>query len=166
MPKIDPPGFALESFDVIGGWREYYRTSGNGKAVNGGRSQDALSAGQERGPRRRNANGQRFIATSMSFKQLLLKDREQIARALCRRLLTYATGAATQAADQPEIDALVGNIRDRDYGLRTLVHEIVQRKLSRISRLATFAGYVKMPRTERGRGRMARAKNNGNGRPQ
>ena len=29
--KIDPPGFALESFDVIGGWRENYRTSGNGK---------------------------------------------------------------------------------------------------------------------------------------
>src|SRR2546429_4607707 len=23
--KIDPPGFALESFDVIGGWREYSR---------------------------------------------------------------------------------------------------------------------------------------------
>src|SRR5712692_3623654 len=29
--KIDPPGFALESFDVIGGWRTYYRTTGNGK---------------------------------------------------------------------------------------------------------------------------------------
>src|SRR5207248_10760429 len=31
--KIDPPGFALESFDVIGGWRTHYRTSGNGKTV-------------------------------------------------------------------------------------------------------------------------------------
>ena len=31
--KIDPPGFALESFDVIGGWRENYRTTGNGKPV-------------------------------------------------------------------------------------------------------------------------------------
>src|SRR5207248_476227 len=31
--KIDPPGFALESFDVIGGWRENYRTSGRGKPV-------------------------------------------------------------------------------------------------------------------------------------
>ena len=26
--KIDPPGFALESFDVIGGWRDNYRTTG------------------------------------------------------------------------------------------------------------------------------------------
>ncbi len=25
--KIDPPGFALESFDVIGGWRERYRAA-------------------------------------------------------------------------------------------------------------------------------------------
>src|SRR4030095_10974077 len=23
--KIDPPGFALENFDVIGGWRDHYR---------------------------------------------------------------------------------------------------------------------------------------------
>ena len=28
MRKIDPPGFALESFDVIGGWRDYYRSIG------------------------------------------------------------------------------------------------------------------------------------------
>ena len=28
--KIDPPGFALESFDVIGGWRDYYRSVGKG----------------------------------------------------------------------------------------------------------------------------------------
>ena len=26
--KIDPPGFALESFDVIGGWRDHYRATG------------------------------------------------------------------------------------------------------------------------------------------
>ena len=31
--KIDPPGFALENFDVIGGWREFYRSTGNGKPV-------------------------------------------------------------------------------------------------------------------------------------
>src|SRR5262249_40087588 len=31
--KIDPPGFALESFDVIGGWRDYYRSVGNGNPV-------------------------------------------------------------------------------------------------------------------------------------
>ena len=29
--KIDPPGFALESFDVIGGWRDRYRALGDGE---------------------------------------------------------------------------------------------------------------------------------------
>src|SRR6185436_343771 len=31
--KIDPLGFALESFDVIGSWRENYRSVGNGNTV-------------------------------------------------------------------------------------------------------------------------------------
>src|SRR5262249_19761815 len=31
--SMAPPGFALESFDVIGGWRDHYRTSGKGEAV-------------------------------------------------------------------------------------------------------------------------------------
>src|SRR6185436_15251022 len=30
---IDPPGFALENFDVIGGWRENYRSIGKGEPV-------------------------------------------------------------------------------------------------------------------------------------
>ncbi|HLY73175.1 MAG TPA: DUF1592 domain-containing protein, partial [Planctomycetota bacterium] len=33
--KIDPPGFALESFDVIGGWRQNYRSVGKGESING-----------------------------------------------------------------------------------------------------------------------------------
>ncbi len=40
--SIDPPGFALESFDVIGGWRENYRTIGNGQEVVRGRPPNAL----------------------------------------------------------------------------------------------------------------------------
>src|ERR1043165_6049875 len=32
--KIHPPGFALESFDVTGGWREHYRATGEPKVVN------------------------------------------------------------------------------------------------------------------------------------
>ena len=32
--KIDPPGFALENFDPIGGWRDNYRTMGDGQRPN------------------------------------------------------------------------------------------------------------------------------------
>jgi hypothetical protein len=128
--KIDPPGFALESFDVIGGWRDYYRTSGNGKAVIvDGRRMPYLQ-GPMVDPADVLADGQRFRDID-DLKQLLLKDKDQLARALTGRLVTYATGAALHAADGPEIEAIVRNIRARNYGLRTLVHEIVQSKLFR-----------------------------------
>src|SRR5262249_49470915 len=121
--KIDPPGFALESFDVIGGWREFYRTSGNGKAVFVDGRRMWYRQGRKVDPADVLPDGRRFRDID-EFKQLLLRDRDQLARALTQRLVTYATGAAPQSADRPEIEAIVGRIRDRDYGLRTLVHEI------------------------------------------
>ena len=73
--KIDPPGFALESFDVIGGWRDYYRTSGNGKAVMvDGRRMPYLQ-GPKVEPADVTADGQKFRDID-EFKQLLLKDSE------------------------------------------------------------------------------------------
>src|SRR5947199_1380787 len=69
--KIDPPGFALESFDVIGGWRDYYRTSGNGKAVMiDGRRMPYLQ-GPKVDPADEMADGQTFRDID-EFKQLLL----------------------------------------------------------------------------------------------
>ena len=65
------------------------------------------------------------------FKQLLLKDKDQLARALTERLATYATGAAPHTGDRAEIEAIVDRVRPRDYGLKTLVHEIVQSRLFR-----------------------------------
>jgi len=60
---------------------------------------------------------------------LLLQDKDQLARALAGKLLTYATGRAPETADQPEIDAIVRTVRDKQYGLRSLVHAVVQSKL-------------------------------------
>jgi Protein of unknown function (DUF1585) len=126
--KRPGPGFALESFDVIGGWRDYYRTSGNGKAVLvDGRRMPYLQ-GPKVDPADVMADGQKFRDID-EFRQLLLKDKDQLARNLTERLVTYATGAAPLPTDQLKIEAIVGRIRDRDYGLRTLVHEIVQSKV-------------------------------------
>jgi len=128
--KIDPPGFALESFDVIGGWREYYRTSGNGKeAIVDGRKMH-YRLGRKIDPADQLENGQRFNNID-ELKQLLLNDKPQIARAMTERLVTYATGAPPLTSDQGEIEAIVERTRVSDYGLRTLVHEIVQSKLFR-----------------------------------
>jgi mono/diheme cytochrome c family protein len=126
--RIDPPGFALESFDVIGGWRDYYRSTGRGTAV----KVDGRSMPYFKGPKVDPAdvlpNGRRFADVN-EFKQVLLEDRDQLARALTVKLLTYATGAAPEDADRPEVEAIVRTVRDKDYGFRTLVHEVVRSKL-------------------------------------
>jgi len=130
---IDPPGFALESFDVIGGWRDNYRLAGWRRDA-----EEVILDGRKmpyyKGPRADPADvlsdGRRFQNID-ELKQLLLEDKDQLARGLGAKLLTYATGHAPDAADEPEIDAIVRKIRDKNYGLRTLVHEIVQSELFR-----------------------------------
>src|SRR5207237_4242631 len=128
--RIDPPGFALESFDVIGGWRDNYRTTGRGEAVTvDGRRMPYLK-GPRVDPGDVLPDGRRFRNID-EFKQLLLKDKDQLARALTEKLLTYATGATPTIADKPAIEAIVRKIREKNYGLQALVHEIVQSKLFR-----------------------------------
>lgn len=128
--RIDPPGFALESFDVIGGWRDHYRTSGNGKPV----LRDGRRMPYLRGPKVDPADvlpdGRRFRDID-EYRKLLLQDRERIARALVGRLVIYATGAAPRAADRAEIAAIVRAASARDHGLRSLIHAIVQSRLFR-----------------------------------
>ncbi len=126
--KIDPPGFALENFDVIGGWREHYRKVGDYEAE----IVDGRRVRYRNGPPVDAADvlpdGRRFQNID-EYKQLLLSDKDQLARALGDKLLSYATGAAPTSADDPQIDAIVAKVREKNYGLRSLVHEVVQSEL-------------------------------------
>ncbi len=128
--KIDPPGSALESFDVIGGWRENYRSLGRGEAVSIEGRKMPYQKGPKVDPSDVLADGRRFRDID-ELKELLLADKDQLARGLAGKLVTYATGQPPRPADRPEIEAIVGRIRGKDYGLRTLVHEIVQSELFR-----------------------------------
>src|SRR5205823_717104 len=124
--QIDPPGFALESFDVIGGWRDNYRTLGNGKEVKVDGRRMHYREGKKVDPADE-LDGTKFKDVD-EFKQLLLKDKDRLARALAVRLLTYATGASPDTLEKRDVDAIVKKVRDNKYGLRSLIHEIVQSK--------------------------------------
>jgi hypothetical protein len=125
--KIDPPGFALENYDVIGGWREHYRSVGNGKpVVIDGRRMHYVE-GKAIDPSDEFA-GEKF-ANIDDLKRILLRDKDQLTRALAEKLVTYATGAAPTALDRPEIEAIVRRVREKNHGVRALVHEVVQSKL-------------------------------------
>jgi hypothetical protein len=126
--KIDPAGFALESFDVIGGWRTHYRSLGRGDAV----VIDGRSMPYHKGPKVDPSDvlptGEKF-ADIDELKQLLLKDKNQLARALAEKLLTYSTGARPAEADREAIETIVRNVREKKYGFRSLIHEVVQSKV-------------------------------------
>jgi hypothetical protein len=128
--KIDPPGFALESFDCIGGWRDWYRVTGNGGPVIVDGRHMPYHKGKNVDPSDVMADGAKF-ANVDEFKQLLLRDKPLLAKALATKLITYATGRAPQGADQEAVKAIVTKSGEKDYGLRTLIHEIVQSELFR-----------------------------------
>lgn len=126
--RIDPPGFALECFDVIGGWRDRYRSLGEGEqasvTIKGGRpvryrlGRPVDSSGVA-------PNGQRFDGIE-EFRRILLNERTQLARNVVQRLLIYATGAGIQFADRPVVEKILERTKDREFGLRSMIHEVVQ----------------------------------------
>jgi len=121
--KIDPPGFALESYDVIGGWRERYRAvSSEGKK----RWMDGLPID----PSHTLHHGEHFDNIH-ELKRLLVAHPERLAHNLASHFATYATGAAPTFADRDVIDAMVEGAKEHDYGVRSLLHEVVQSRLFR-----------------------------------
>ncbi len=128
---IDPPGFALESFDVIGGWRDFYRAT---QQVGGGMADLANYPGRKifRGPQvelgAKTADGRSFD-TIDDYKQILLSDKDQLARNLAQKLIVYATGADIQFADREVVEQLVARCRAQKYGFRSLLHEVVQSRV-------------------------------------
>jgi len=126
--RIDPPGFALESFDVIGGWRDHYRSIGNGepREIDGKRVR--FWPGPAVDPGDVMPDGRRFHDID-EFKTLLLENKDQLARSLTEKLLAYSTGAAPAKADKPEVEAIVARVRDQDYGFRSLIQAVLASEL-------------------------------------
>jgi hypothetical protein len=126
--QIDPPGFALENFDVIGGWRDFYRGT-RGKAVDlanypGRKIFQGLAV--EKGGE--TPSGKPFKDID-EYKQLLLADKDQLARNLVQKLIIYGTGAEIQFADREVVEQLVAKSRERKYGFRSLIHAVVESRV-------------------------------------
>lgn len=126
--KFDGYGFALESFDVTGRYREKYRVLDHEVVKlpppeRRGRKlwKDALpvdAAGVT-------PDGRKFGGVR-ELRALLAADPTQLARGVTRHMLTYATGAPATPVDDPAIEAIVTSAAASDYGLRSLVHGVVQ----------------------------------------
>ena len=129
--KIDPPGFALESFDVMGGWRDRYRAASDAKpdpGIGKGGQKFLFHTALPVDPSGVFPDGRAF-GDIRDFKRLLLADEAQLARNLLRQLAIYATGAPISFSDRATIEQILKRARSRQYGVRTLVHELVQSPL-------------------------------------
>jgi hypothetical protein len=130
--KIDPQGFALESFDVMGAWRDRYRGDAkdkmpeigfgkNGWAFDFHYALPVESQGQL-------PDGQKFRDVR-EFKQIILRDEAQIARNLTRHLAVYATSSPVRFSDRAKIEQILAQTKPGGYGVRSLIHAIVQSEL-------------------------------------
>ena len=66
---------------------------------------------------------------ALLYKELLLADKDQLARNLTEKLLAYATGAEPTPLDKAEIEEIVAQVRGRNFGFRSLIHFIVQSEM-------------------------------------
>src|SRR5207247_8785883 len=129
--KIDPAGFALENFDVMGGWRDHYRAEGDGvpeEGIGKGGRKFAFHFALPVDASGELPDGRKFRDVR-DLKQLLLDNEEQLARNLAQQLIIYATGAPIRFSDRPAIGKILASSRAAGYGVRKLVHEIVQSEL-------------------------------------
>jgi hypothetical protein len=124
--KIDPVGFALEAFDVMGGHRDRYRTLEVGEVLSKTFADRPVKyrAGPVVDATGETEDGRTFGDIG-EFRKILLEDEEALARNLVNRLTIFATGASIQFADRAVIESILAEHRSNRYPLRDLILSIV-----------------------------------------
>jgi len=132
--KIDPPGFALESFDVIGGYRDRYRSIGEGDPAPRGAIDPFIGIGFRLGPAVDPSgvlpDGRPFQDLK-TYRDLLAEDERKLLANLARQFAVYSTGREIGFGDRAAIDAVVDSTLAKEGGIRTLILEFVASPLFR-----------------------------------
>lgn len=103
---IDPLGFSLENFDVVGGWRT---TDEAGKPVD--------SSGTT-------ANGEKIDGLA-GLRALLLARPEQFPRTVTEKLMAYALGRRLEYYDEPTVRQIVRDAAAKQYRWSAIIQGIV-----------------------------------------
>jgi hypothetical protein len=104
---IDPLGFALENFDVIGGWRNVDEL---GKPI------DASGA---------TASGAKIDGLA-GLRALLLDRPEQFPRTVTEKLMAYGLGRRLEYYDRPAVRKIVRDAAASDYRWSSIILGIVE----------------------------------------
>jgi len=118
--KIDPLGFALESFDVIGGWRENYRALSEPTP----KARAKLIDGPPVNPADEWAGVGRF-GSFQEFRELVKKREDLVIQNVTHQLATFALGRQPDFADRAPLKAIAAKSRKDSSGLSTLVLDLI-----------------------------------------
>ena len=112
--SLDPWGIALENFDALGRWRtELPKNSGESAQTQPIDATVELPDGKQ-------------IAGAAGLRTYLLQERkEQFARSLVMRLLTYALGRSLELTDQAAVDEVLEQFSKDELRLKGLIHKVV-----------------------------------------
>jgi len=103
--RIDPLGFALEDYDVLGRWK----TGDSGKPID---SSGQLPDGTK-------------IAGPEGLKKVLLERKDGFIRFFTSKMLGYALGRGLTPGDSCTVDQILAKVAADNYSSQTLVKEIV-----------------------------------------
>lgn len=103
---MDPLGFALENYDVLGHWRNEV----DGATI------DASG---------KLPSGERFSGPD-ELKKLLLERKDQFTRNLTRKMLGYALARSLTHEDDCVVESITKKLAEDDYRAQTLITEIVK----------------------------------------
>lgn len=116
--RIDPYGFALEQFDVLGRLRP--QKVDTKTTLLGGEKIEGLAGLRE---------------------YLLTKRKDDVVRQFCRKLLGFALGREVQLSDEPLLDTMLLRLQKNEYRFHTAVESIVlSPQFRRIRGTARIAG--------------------------
>ncbi|QDT14282.1 DUF1592 domain-containing protein [Alienimonas californiensis] len=116
--NIDPLGLAFDQYDAVGQWRTR-------EQVPTGVGEDPVVDASGVMP-----DGQTF-ADSAQFKQLLLEDRDEVARAFIEHLCTYALRRVLTVDDQDGVQAIFEEAKRGQYRVKDVVRAVALSDLMR-----------------------------------
>lgn len=130
--NIDPPGFALESFDVIGGFRTRYRSMEKGDPAPQGNIDKLIWPGFKLGPAV-DCSGvlpdERSFKDIHEYRNMLAADPARLLTNMAKQFAVYSTGREIAFRDRQVIAEIVAKTQKRGGGLRSLIHELVASEL-------------------------------------
>lgn len=134
---IDPPGFALENYDVMGTWRENYRVLSNDKKftappaeLRGGLKNVKWRLGQKVDASGELRSGYKFN-NLREYKKYLLSKPEYITHSLVEKVAVYTSGRSMGFSDRETIYKIMKKVADKNYSMKDLIHEVIQSEIFR-----------------------------------